>query len=108
MSDYGDGATGVIERVDVWDKKDANEQQWWNELVLAQSGVEQLLQQQPQQQQQQPQLPSAAAPNPWPPPKAPLPPQQSVAAQPLPLLSPPEEFSGDGHEEVVVQADKMV
>ena len=29
-------------RVDLRDKKDGNEQQWWNELVSAQSGVEEL------------------------------------------------------------------
>ena len=52
------------ERVDFLDEKDVNEQQRWNELVLAQSSVEELLQQQPQSQQ--PHLPSAAAPNPWP------------------------------------------
>ena len=76
--------------------------------------MEELLQQQPHRQQ--PQLPGAAAPNPWPPPKAPLPPQQSVAAQPLPRrvaaqplprLSPPEEVDGDELKDVVV-AEKIV
>ena len=71
---------------------------------MAQSSVEDPLRQQPQQ----PHLPSAAASNPWPPAKAPLPPQQSVAAQPFPLLSSPEEVGGDEHEEVVVSKNMVV
>ena len=59
-----------------------------------------------QQQPHQPQLPGAAAPNTWPSPQAPLPPQQSVEAQQLPLLSPPEEVGRDEHEEVMVSKIK--
>ena len=40
--------------------------------------------------------------------QAPLPPQQSVEAQQLPLLSPPEEVGGDAHEEVVVSENRGV
>ena len=43
-----------------------------------------------QTHQQQPQLPGAAAPTPWPLPQAPQSSQQSLAAKPLALLSPPE------------------
>ena len=65
-----------------------------------------LLQQQPHQHQ--PQLPGAAAPTPWPSPQAPLPPQQSVEAQQLPLLSPPEEVGRDEHEKVMVSKNMVV
>ena len=104
VSDCGDGAKEEAGRVDFWDKKDENEQQWWNELVLVQPLVEEL--QQPQKQQQ-PQLPGAAAPTPRPSPQAPLPRQQSVEAQQLPLLSPPEEVGGDKHEELMVSKNMM-
>ena len=63
---------------------------------------------QPQPHQQQPQLPGAAAPTTWPSPQAPLPPEQSVEAQQLPLLSPPEEVGGDEHEEVMVSKNIVV
>ena len=66
--------------------------------------MKELLQHQPKQ----PRLSSVAASNPWPPPKAPLPPQQSVAAQLMPLLSPPEKVGGDKHEEVVVSENMVV
>ena len=65
-----------------------------------------LLQQPPHQQQLQ--LPGAAAPTPWPSPQAPLPPQQSVEAQQLPLLSRPEEVGGDKHQEVMVSKNMVV
>ena len=41
------------------------------------------------------------------PPKLP-PPQQSLAAQPLALLSPPEGVTGDEHEEVMVSKNMVV
>ena len=65
-----------------------------------------LLRQQPHQQQ--PQLPGAAAPNPWPLPQAPQPSQQSVEAQQLPMLSPPQEVGGDEHEGVMVSENMVV
>ncbi len=40
-------------------------------------------------------------------PPEPLPPQQSLAAQPLALLSPPEQVGGDEHKEVMV-SENMV
>ena len=72
-------------------------------MVLAQPLVEGLL-----QQQKQPQLPGAAAPNPWPLPQASQPSQQSVEAQQLPLLSPPQEVGGDEHEEVMASMNTVV
>ena len=65
-----------------------------------------LLRQQPHQQQ--PQLPGAAAPTPWLSPQAPQPRQQSVEAQALALLSPPEEVGGDYREEVMVSKNMVV
>ena len=47
-------------------------------------------------------------PNPMPSPQAPLPPQQSVGAQQLPLLSPREEVGGDEHEEVMLSKNMVV
>ena len=41
-------------------------------------------------------------------PPEPLPPQQSMAAQPLALLSPPEEVGGDKHEGVMVSKNVVV
>ena len=57
--------------------------------------------------QQQPQLPGAAAPNPWPLPQPSYPSQQSVEAQQLPLLSPPQEVGGDEHEGVLVSENTV-
>ena len=65
-----------------------------------------LLRQQPHPQQ--PQLPGAAAPNPWRLPQAPQPSQQSVEAQQLPLLSPPQEVGGGEHERVLVSENMVV
>ena len=65
-----------------------------------------LLRQQPHRQQ--PQLPGAAAPNPRPSPQAPQPSQQLVEAQQLPLLSPPQDFGGDDHEEVMASMNTVV
>ena len=65
-----------------------------------------LLRQQPHQQQ--PQLPGDDAPTPWPLPQAPQPSQQSVGAQQLPLLSPPQEVGGDEHEGVMVSENMVV
>ena len=65
-----------------------------------------LLRQQPHQQQ--PQLPGAAAPNPWPLPPTPQPSQQSVEAQQLPLLSPPQEVGGDEHEQVMLSENMVI
>ena len=58
--------------------------------------------------QQQPQLPSDAAPPPWPSPQAPLPPQQSGGAQELPLPSPPKEVGGYKQEEVMVSNNTVI
>ena len=41
-------------------------------------------------------------------PPDPLPPQQPLAAQPLALLAPPEEFNGDEHEGVMVSKIMVV
>ena len=65
-----------------------------------------LLRQQPHQQQ--PHLPGAAAPTPWILPQTPQPSQQSVEAQQLPLLSPPQEVGGDEHEGVLVSENMVV
>ena len=65
-----------------------------------------LLWQQPPQQQPQP--PGAAARTPWPLPQAPQSSQQSVEAQQLPLLSPPQEVGGDEHEGVMVSENMVV
>ena len=65
-----------------------------------------LLRQQPHQQQ--PQLPGAAAPTPWPLPQAPQSSQQSVEAQQLPLLSPPQKVGGDEHEGAMVSENMVV
>ena len=50
----------------------------------------------------------AGKPETPPQPPEPLPPQQSLAAQPLALLSPPEEVGGDDHEEVMVSKNMVV
>ena len=50
----------------------------------------------------------AADPETPPQPPVPLPPQQSLAAQSLGRLSPPEEVGGDEHEEVTVSSKNMV
>ena len=50
----------------------------------------------------------AAEPEPPPQPPEPLQPQQSLPAQPLALLSPPEEVGGDEHGEVMVSKNMVV
>ena len=60
-----------------------------------------------QPHQQQPQLPGAAAPNPSPLPQSLQPPQLSVEAQQLPLLSQRQEVGGEEHEEVMVSKNMV-
>ena len=50
----------------------------------------------------------AAEPETPPQPPEPLLPQQSLAAQPLALLSPPEEVGGDEHKEVILSKNMVV